>query len=136
MLTFDSEQLAKVCQDYDLDLVILFGSQAKGYASPTSDYDVAVLPRKAPVRPEKVLALAFVLSRALGLPEIDLVDLRRAFPLLKHEVAESGKVIYEREEGTFTRFRVLAYNLYQDARYGLYRFLPESIERALEKLRS
>ncbi|MBI2863379.1 MAG: nucleotidyltransferase domain-containing protein [Chloroflexi bacterium] len=135
MLTFDSQQLARVCKDYELDLVILFGSHAKGYATPGSDYDIAVLPSKAPVPPEEVLTLAFVLSRALGVREIDLVDLRRASPLLKHQAAESGKVLYEREEGTFTRFRVLAYKLYQDASYGLHRFLPESIERALEKLR-
>lgn len=135
-LNIDGGQLARVCEEFDLDLVVLFGSHAKGIASPKSDYDIGVLPRKGVIPSEKVLELSYRLSRAVGVSEVDLVDLRRASPLLKHEVAESGHALFERDPGTFTRFRVLAFKMFQDAKHDLYRFLPQSIRRGLEKLRS
>ena len=38
--------------------------------------------------------------------EIDLVDLRSAEPILRYEIAKDGKLLYEREEGLFERYRL------------------------------
>jgi predicted nucleotidyltransferase len=42
MYEVNSQKLAEIAQRYDLDLVIVFGSQARGQAHPGSDIDVAV----------------------------------------------------------------------------------------------
>jgi len=42
MYQVNSQRLAEIAQRYDLDLVIVFGSQAQGQAHPGSDIDVAV----------------------------------------------------------------------------------------------
>ena len=42
MYQVNSQRLAEIAQRYDLDLVIVFGSQAQGQARPGSDIDVAV----------------------------------------------------------------------------------------------
>lgn len=130
----DEEKLRALCQEYGIDLVILFGSQAKGYAREESDYDVGVLKGEGLIEAEAFLDLAYQLSRALGMGNLDLVDLRRASPLLQHEAARSGKVLYQAQPGLFPLFRVLAFKRYQDARYDLYRLDPLYIERSLERL--
>ncbi|MEA3344909.1 MAG: nucleotidyltransferase domain-containing protein [Chloroflexota bacterium] len=132
----DEAALREICQKHDLKLVILFGSRAKGCARQDSDYDVGVLRRQGIIPPEQFLELAYRLSRALDMGNVDLVDLRRASPLLKYEAARSARVLYEAEAGFFDCFHVYAWKLYQDARYDFYRFYPIYIERSLERLLS
>ena len=55
-------------------LAILFGSLAKGRATPESDLDLAVL-MDAPLSAETRIALIGELSQAMGRP-VDLIDLR------------------------------------------------------------
>lgn len=55
-------------------LAILFGSLAKGHATPESDLDLAVL-MDAPLSAETKMALIGDLSQAIGRP-VDLIDLR------------------------------------------------------------
>ena len=83
---------------------------------------------------EDFLDLAFALSQAVDCGNVDLVDLRRASGLLKYEAARTEKVLYQARSGSFARFRVLAWKIYQDERYDLYRFDPIYIERSLERL--
>jgi len=130
------QRLQALARQYQLELVILFGSRAKGTPRPGSDTDIAVLRREGIVPPEEVLELTYRLGRTLGMPNPELVDLRRAPPLLKYEVARSGKVLYEAEPGLFQRFHILAWKLYQDDRIrrrGLDRIY---LERALQRLLS
>ena len=67
----------------DLELVVLFGSTAKGRRRPGSD-------------------------------RLDLVDLRRAGPILAMGVARCGRLLYESEPGVFRRFQSLASRRYCD----------------------
>jgi predicted nucleotidyltransferase len=74
-------------------LAILFGSLAKGRATPESDLDLAVL-MDVPLSAETKMALIGDLSQAVGRP-VDLVDLRVAGEpilgqILKHGVRLQG----------------------------------------------
>lgn len=81
-----------------LELVIVFGSLARGNALPESDLDVAVLGTA------DLFELAGRLSVAIG-REVDVVDLEKApLPLLDAIVSE-GIVAFERTRGTEGRFR-------------------------------
>ena len=94
----------------DLELVVLFGSTAKGRRRAGSDVDVAV--RCA--GPADLYVLHGLLAPALGTDRLDLIDLRHPSPLLAMEVARSGRLLYESRPGTFRQFQSLASRRYCD----------------------
>ena len=94
----------------DLELVVLFGSSVKGRRHSDSDVDVGV--RCA--GPADLDSLHRLLAPALGTDRLDLVDLRRAGPILAMQVARSGRVLYESRPWTFRQFQSLASRRYCD----------------------
>ncbi len=94
----------------DLELVVLFGSTAKGRRRAESDVDVAV--RCAGTA--DLDTLYGVLAPALSTDRLDLIDLRRVGPLLAMEVARSGRLLYESRPGAFRQFQSLASRRYCD----------------------
>ncbi len=113
-LEIDPISLTQLCRQHDLVLVVLFGSRAKGVARPESDSDIGVLRRQGLLTSLQFNDLFSGLSEILPFREIDLVDLRRAPPLLKYGVAHYGKILYEDEPGRFNLFHVSAWKLYLD----------------------
>lgn len=95
-------------------LIIAFGSQVRGRATGISDFDFGVLKEK-PFSLSERADLSYRISKKLNINEdkIDLVDLSTASPILKFEVARTGKLI-EGEEFDFIRFKVRAMKEYQD----------------------
>lgn len=90
----------------DLDLLVLFGSRAKGTATPHSDWDLAVLIQPNPHDPLRLFSLDPELARALGCSSdtVDVVDLACASYLLQRVIAEDGQVLFERRPGLFASF--------------------------------
>jgi len=104
------ERLAPLFANPAIELVILFGSMASGTGYAESDLDLAV-------RGNSVLdlvALTNDVTRLLHTDDVDLVDLRRASPLLMMEVAREGRLLYERTPGTYPAFCSLAHRRYVD----------------------
>jgi predicted nucleotidyltransferase len=96
----------------DLKLLVLFGSAARGRSRADSDVDVAVL-----ADGEADLDAAFLaLAPRFRTSQLDLVDLRRAGPLLAFEVARSGILLVERAAGLFREFQSLAYRRFVDTK--------------------
>ena len=93
-----------------LELVVMFGSAARGRTHSQSDLDVAVLSDGVSDLDALYLALAPKLESA----RLDLVDLRRAGPILAFEIARSGLLLFERSPGSFRRFQSLASRRYAD----------------------
>jgi predicted nucleotidyltransferase len=93
-----------------VQLVVLFGSVARGRARRDSDLDVAVRADE----PADLDALYVLLAPRLASSRVDLVDLRRAGPLLAFQVAQRGQVLYERDPGAFRTFQSLASRRYVD----------------------
>lgn len=98
------------------ELVILFGSHAKGTSHPESDVDVAVLRGTRALTVDEKLAVVRELSRRPDLPQgvMNLVDLHTASPLLEQEIAQEGKLVAG-DPSVFIRFRVRAWKRYQDS---------------------
>jgi predicted nucleotidyltransferase len=94
----------------DVELVVLFGSTVKGRVRARSDVDVAVRAKGLADLDE----LYRVLAPRLQTERLDLVDLRRASPLLMMEVTRSGRVVYERHPGVYRQFQSLASRRYCD----------------------
>ena len=94
----------------ELELLVLFGSEATGRTRSGSDVDVGV---RCDV-PADLDALFLALAPRLETDRLDLVDLRRAGPLLAFQVARSGVVLFERSPGIFREFQSLASRRYAD----------------------
>jgi uncharacterized protein len=106
------ERLTSLFEDPGLQMALLFGSLASGKAHARSDTDLGFLFDGL----ADVLDLTDRVSRLLRRDNIDVVDLRRASPLLRYAAALKGMVLYEREPGVFKRFYSLSYRMYVDTR--------------------
>ena len=111
----------------NLSLIILFGSQTKGQANITSDFDIGVVADK-PLSLEEKNKLSEEIAKEFNFSEdkIDLVDLNEASPLLQMEAAKSGKLLKGTEED-FVQYRILAWKRYQD--YKEYQKKTRKLER-------
>lgn len=101
----------------------LFGSQASQTSGPLSDLDVALLlepdllaERSAqhPFGPRAYYATE--LQRALARPDVDIVVLHRATPLLAHRVIDRGRLVFCRDDRERSRFHAHALMRYLDTR--------------------
>jgi predicted nucleotidyltransferase len=104
------ERLAPLFADPDIDLVILFGSGAGGMTRADSDLDLAVKGRQ----PFDLVSLTNTITQLLHTDAVDVVDLRRASPLLMREVVQGGRLLYERTPGCYAAFCSLAHRRYVD----------------------
>jgi predicted nucleotidyltransferase len=93
-----------------LDLLILFGSRARGDVHARSDWDFAYLATPA----ADVSALSAALVDATGTDRVDLVDLRRASGVLRFRAARDGRVVYESSSGLGNEFRLAAAHFWCD----------------------
>ena len=119
----DSSKLPQVAEPYKLDLIVVFGSYAKGKAQP-DDLDIAVRTTREEFARlssgeglwEWELSLLADLDRIIDLPyDIDLVLLNRVFDsTLLFEIARYGIPIYEKEPTTFHHFRSYAARRFDD----------------------
>jgi predicted nucleotidyltransferase len=94
----------------DLELLVLFGSVARGRTLARSDVDLGV--RCASMADLDQLYLA--LAPRLPTDRLDIVDLRRVGPLLAFRVARTGLLLFERTPGLFREFQSLASRRYCD----------------------
>ena len=104
-------KLDPVAIPVDLKVVILFGSQTKGSASPSSDWDLGVLFMPGIKDPLRDCRMDLPLAQALGVNSdaIDVFDLERASDLLQGVVAQGGLPLFERQDGSFASFATRAH---------------------------
>ena len=95
----------------------IFGSTAAGRTRKNSDIDIAVL-LSDEVRPSRFFQYRLTLMADLGSvlhrPDLDVVILNQASPLLAHRVLSKGKLAYEGSVSARIRFQVLTANRYAD----------------------
>lgn len=95
----------------------LFGSQARGTPDADSDIDIAILPKHdAPPDHLRSLRYANDLMNLLRRPDIDVVMLDRAPPLLLHRVARDGEVLCATSNTVVAEFVIRAMQQFEDTR--------------------
>lgn len=99
---------ARACRG--LELLILFGSRARGDARPHADWDCGYLADET----LDASALLAALVEALGDDRVDLVDLRAAGGLLRYRAARDGRLVHEASSGLFDRYRLEAARFWCD----------------------
>lgn len=113
--TAQTEAVAAVAQASGIDLVILFGSAARGRLKAESDVDIAV--RFAAGRPgfEAEASVASQLQAVLNAPrELDLAVLNQASPMLLAEVAGDGIPLFTSSSEAWPRFWIYARRRFED----------------------
>lgn len=105
-------KLSPLFHDTGLRLILLFGSTISGKIHKKSDIDLAFLFDK----PIDILALTNRVIRLLHTDQVDVVDLKRASPLLEFSVVKNGRLLYERTPGIFNEFYSLAFRMYVDTK--------------------
>lgn len=108
-----SESVASILGSAGVGFAYLFGSRVTGAAGPSSDADVAVMPRRDLGLLERE-HLAALLSRALGVPDVDVIRLDRAPLEIRGRVVTEGRVIYSDDEPARVAFEVRTRSEYFD----------------------
>lgn len=106
-----ARSISPIAKRYGLELVVLFGSQARGNAQMSSDVDLGIL-RTKPLTVRQELRLRHEFSDYFG-KEIDLTHLNTAPPLLLGRVAKEGKCLYGSRK-RFVSFMVYAMQRFID----------------------
>ena len=107
-------QLNNITKKYHLNLLYLFGSQAKGAARTDSDFDIGYLPTdkfQNQDEQELVADLNKIFHR-----QIDICNLKTASPLLKMQIVKNG-IFLAGERKARINFQVKAISSYLDTAF-------------------
>jgi len=119
-MKLNREKFNSIAEQYKLQLIILFGSQARNETTKSSDIDIAVLSHDVNLinNTSSQLSLIFDLQYLMkDEGDIDLVILNSASPFLKYQVAMEGIPLYEQSEDFFLEFAIHAMKEYEDVRH-------------------
>ena len=83
----------RIAKHFDPEMIILFGSQARGTASPASDIDILYTLRPGRRLGWEIEQLADELAELFG-HRVDLVSLRSLHPLLQPSVLAEARPVY------------------------------------------
>ena len=106
------EKLTPIFEEEGVLLAYLFGSLAnvdEVGERMAHDVDLALLTKGEPA-----WKLWDTIAEALGTERLDLVDLKRASPVLLFEILRSGRLLYSSDEATKERFVLDVLHLYRD----------------------
>jgi len=114
-MKINQKMVRKIAQKYQLDLLILFGSQIKGkkFLTDESDCDIAYQAKKD-LNGKEMINLNYDLMNLFKNDRIDIVDIKKADPLLKFEIYQNSKLIYG-DEIEYLNFKANAFKIYIDA---------------------
>lgn len=104
---FKNNRIVILAKKYDIKLIILFGSRAKSRFGFKKDIDIAILTqRRFGTQDEYDMFKDFI--QFFKSDNLDFAILNFASPLLRFQVAKDGKPLYEKEQGEFRKFQLMA----------------------------
>lgn len=113
----DKDILKRIAQKYDLELVLLFGSRVKGKTHKESDYDVAYLSQRE-LDSEEFSLFTELLPIIQPSDErlLNLVNIRKASPLLLYDITSHNQILYEKKPGIFSQLRATSFKQYVESK--------------------
>ena len=100
-------QLIPLLEREGVQLAYLFGSLSQSQEG--HDIDLAILTQREPA-----FRLRAAITRCLGTERVDLVDLRRASPMLRFEILRTGQLLYAADQALGERFELATLRVYRD----------------------
>ena len=131
-LKINKGKIKEIAQKYNLEMVLLFGSQVNGRTKPDSYIDIAYSAQKLLFTDEKI-GLNNELCDLFHKDIVDQVDIRNANPLLLHEISTNSQLLFGKEID-YIKFRTRAFRVFIDSE-SLFK-LKESLIKKRQKFLS
>jgi predicted nucleotidyltransferase len=90
---YDAERLGAVCRKYGISVLLVFGSVARGEATPSSDVDLLYELRPGARLGWEIEDLSDALAEIFGRP-VDLVSRTALHPMLRSAVLDEARPVY------------------------------------------
>lgn len=105
------QNIERIAKEYQLKLVLLFGSQVGKTTHSESDIDVAYLSR-SPLNFEKEYHLNYEFTNIFQKDRVDTVDITKAPSLLLYAIFQSPQVLFQENEFIFPSYQTYAFKKY------------------------
>ena len=112
---YNSLGFRQISQKFGLDFLVLFGSRSNRLANEMSDCDIGyVSDMNIDITIEHQIVER--LKKEFNSPKIDLINLRRASPLLAKKALFDGKLIVENTNHSFAKEQIRSYHHYVETK--------------------
>ncbi|MDP3696928.1 MAG: nucleotidyltransferase domain-containing protein [Candidatus Taylorbacteria bacterium] len=108
-------RVENLAHKYGLNLVLLFGSQAKGQTHKESDVDVAYVPEKS-LDFNQECYLNYEFTNIFRQDRVDTVDIKKAPPLLMYAVFDHPQILFQLDDKIFSIYQAYAFKRYIEAK--------------------
>lgn len=112
---YDKEKLSEFVEEYDVSLILIFGSYARRKANELSDLDIGIKFTKK-IDMNLYNPILKKLIKIFKRDDIDVVILNYPDPLLHFEIINNCKVLYEAYSGAYLDFYLYSVKSYDDMR--------------------
>lgn len=124
-----------IAEKFNLDLLVLFGSEVSGLKHAESDLDIAYFCQND-LTTDQYEALSGELISFYHRGDIDLVPISiKTSPLLNYEILSTGKILFEKRNGLLDRLKWQSYFDMEDFKK-YYTMQSQLIDIRLNKLAS
>jgi predicted nucleotidyltransferase len=106
------KEIKKIAKNYNLSLILAFGSRISGKSRRDSDLDIAVMAERG-LSSERFFKLISDLSKIFPGTEIDLILLNHANPLLLKKIVENCEILYGSRR-LLSELKIYAFKKYCD----------------------
>jgi predicted nucleotidyltransferase len=113
----DLEKLKEIAVKYHIDLVVLFGSFAKGRAIKESDVDIAVFRKGQQVSYIDQISLSGEFNQLFKNNNIDISVISSNNPVLMFNILRNGKVLYQEDSNLFDGLKLYSWKLLVESKY-------------------
>jgi uncharacterized protein len=108
------QKIQDLAEEFNLKLVLLFGSASSKTTRKESDVDFAVLPEENLSLEKEILLNAELSTLFQDEKIIDLVNLKKAHPLLLKQILDNHQILYQKEPLVFLDFEAQVLQKYKE----------------------
>ena len=132
--TIENQKIQTFAKKYDLNLLLLFGSQVdKKYLHQESDFDIAYSSKKE-LTGKEIIDFNYDLINFFHCDLIDLTNIKKTNPLLMYQISKNSKLLYGNKMD-YLKFKAIAFKKYIDSQ-PLFELQDILIKKRQEFLRS
>lgn len=110
-----SEKIKEIAKNYDLKLVLLFGSQvSQTFLNKESDFDVAYLAGKK-IDFQAEYHLNYELTKVFKSDRVDTVNLEKSPPLLTQQIFQNHQILFCADRKIYHLYKIYGFKRFIEA---------------------